>query len=184
MSTDYMTMRDLSALDLFVESHARLTHTFELVRDRLAPMREKLGTSKPKIEKLTYDSEGRVAWAWVYLRNSPKISDNWRIAWGIRFPPDNSEWWAGVEPPLPEVPHAFVAVSAEKEPSLPVSEFARRNKIPTGWSTDLKEGELITSRPVHSFPSDPEAWATDFADWVVSEAERIRGGPLEMVKIL
>jgi hypothetical protein len=82
-------------------------------------------------------------------------------------------WWAGCTPPLPDIPHAFVAVVSEpaRRQGLPVDILGIDN-VPTDWSTDPKEGELIVARTVHDLRDDPDDLATDFADGIAFEAER------------
>ncbi len=92
-----------------------------------------------------------------------------RLAWGIRFPSDESEWWGGCEPKLPGVSYAFVTLLKDGlGPRIPVDALSEGD-LPEGWSSDRAEGELIIGRPLHTFRQDPEGWTNDFAEWIVRQ---------------
>jgi len=126
-----------------------------------------------------------VLWSFIYLRIGQKsVRDNWHIVWGLRFPSVSLQYWSGVQPPLPGAPHAFVAAGCDKEPRLPIGAFSNRGKVPSGWSFDEQEGELIIPRLLNDFRHDPDGWTIDFAEWVASEANRVLPTLAEMAKLV
>ncbi len=173
MSSDFATPRDLAIAQVFCDSSSRITNTFKVIRQDLDLFKQSLNASTSKIYREDFNSEGSVVWAWAYFKNPPKICDSWHIAWGIRFPGSDSEWWKNCEPPLPPVLFAFVTViSEERGPTIPVVSL-KSSDLPRGWSVDAKAGELIIANPLHAFRQDAEGMANDMAVWISTEAMKI-----------
>jgi len=161
MTSDCMTFHDLAAIEMFVGSADRIEKTFLVVREKLKSAKTELGTGN--FHSLLYDGSSGIVWGgWFYVKkeNQPK---DWHLTWGIRFPAI-SELWLGCDPPLPELPHAFLSLDTDGS-DFPLAALQPKD-IPEGWRIPPEEENLIIAKPLHEFRHDAEGLAADFGDWV------------------
>ena len=135
MNSDCMTLHDLAAVEVFVSSADRVGSTFEVVRKAVETAKDGLVTGR--FHGPEYFGTHGVVWSWFSLREPPKVKNDWHFSWGIRFPAVSAQW-KGCDPPLPEVPHAFVHFSFEYL-DFPLASL-QPTDIPSGWRITPDKG--------------------------------------------
>ena len=122
---------------------------------------------------MEYRAAGGVLWAKAYIIAPPPVRERWAIAWGIRFPTSEGEWWGGCFKERPSEPLAFVSLMSDppKGPRLPLARLEPSHR-PEGWLFDVKEHEAIAARPADTFRQNADGWTEDFADWVIKEIRK------------
>lgn len=158
MVSEAMTQQDLAAAEVHVSGAQRIETTFNRIGSAVkAELAGLLVQGSPNFQ---FNSEGGVVEGWLYLKAPQR---NWYIAWGIRFP-SISSWWTDVNPPLPEVTHAFVCLHNQSGPP-PSAKRLDQEDILQSW-TIVEDNELVAAKPLHDFSADPEQRTASMADWV------------------
>ena len=184
MTSETMTLHDLSAAEIYVSSAARVNQLFkriweEAVKPDWGPMAYKHDAAQVERSVSSYDSEGAVLWDWIYLRppHSAYDGDVWFLAWGIGFPAVGGDWWKDAAPSLPSRTYAFVCLSTTdgERKSLPTIAANIFSSLGAGWSISPSSGNnLIKAQPMCVFDPDPERLADQMIKWVAESAAQLR----------
>lgn len=163
MGADLMTADRLSGAAMhFVEA--------EKVRRAVDAMQERLGHSLLEVQagrvwRADFAPRDGIVWAWSWL-NEPRGA-KWYFGWGVRYP-ELTRKWERHEPPLPSVPHLFLAFVSEGK-DLPRAALASIT-LPDGWVA-VGPNQLMVGTPLEDFVQDGDSAAERMGDWV---AEHIR----------
>lgn len=174
MSAETMTPMDLVAAQVFLGSHDRLATTFERLGASVVATlkRRAVAYVNNHHDCAHYDSEGGAIYAWVYLKIPEGAS--WYISWGIRFP-TISNWWRNVvaEPPIPDQPHAFVAMHSDSSVMPPVCDLLAEDGRPDGWAALPKTHELLVTQELHLLPAQPDEMMDTLEGWITDRIESL-----------
>lgn len=166
MTSEYMTLHDIAAVEVFISSATRIERTFSEVRKAINSIKSDFancGLTTGNFRDITYSGDGGVVWSWFYVKFPHKKGPNdLFFGWGIRFP-NISEWWLENKADLPTLPHVFLTISSDNS-GLPISALLP-DEIPTGW-VSVSDEELVLAKPIYDFKHDAEGIAADFGQWV------------------
>lgn len=183
MTSETMTQHDLSALEVYLPSAARVRKSFERIWDEaIKPTWNNAiwGHDRGAVARIwiQYASEGALIWDWGYLRapHSPYAWNIWHLGWGIAFPEQLLTWWDDAIPPLPKRPYAFFGLFSEEDrrpvPSDPQHE---RWGLGAGWSVSASNRNgLIKGRALCDFDPDPDRLAEQIIDWVKEAGHQLQ----------
>ncbi len=175
MTSETMTQHDLSALEVYLPSAARVSKSFERIwNEAINPTWEKAiwGHDIGAVARswIQYASEGALIWDWGYLRppHSPYQRNVWHLGWGIAFPEQFLRWSGDAIPPLPKRPYAFFGLFSEDDGSpVPPDPQQQRWGLGDGWSVSaLNPNGLIKGRALCDFDPDPDRLAEQIIAWV------------------
>lgn len=167
MSSEFMSLHDLAAVQVVIGSVDRVANTFDQVGK--AVKRELGELAVQGAPGFEYQSEGGVIVGWLYLREPQK--QNWSVCWGIRFPGVGG-WWKDMDLPDADRVHAYVYLSHERGKG-PLLDKIPKGKLPQGWWTSADK-ELVAIQPLHQFPAAPEGLASELTSWTKDRVAEIK----------
>ena len=183
MASETMTQHDLSALEVYLPSAARVNKLFERIWDEaVKPSWNNAiwGHEPGAVERssIQYASNGGLIWDWGYVRppHSPYEGKVWHLGWGIAFPEQILRWWDDAIPPLPKGPYAFFGLLSEDDRRpLPSDPQHGCWGLSDGWSVSaLDRNGLIKGRAVSDFDPDPDRLAAQIMDWITDAGHQLQ----------
>ena len=175
MASETMTQDDLSALEVYLPSAARVSKLFERIFDEAVKPswnnaiwgHESGAVARSSIQ---YASGGGLLWDWGYLRPPHSLyqSNVWHLGWGIVFPASNLTWWDDAITPLPKGPYAFFGLLSEDD-RRPIPYDPQHGCWGLGgsWSVSASNYNcLIKGRALCDFDPNPDRLAQQIIDWI------------------
>lgn len=163
MGADLMTVDGLSgAATHFAEA--------EKARQAVDAMQERLGQTLSQVRagrvwRAAFSPRDGVVWAWSYL-SEPRGAKLY-FGWGIRYP-ELTRKWERHEPPLPSVPHLFLAFVDEGKDLLPAAWASIT--LPDGWVA-VGPTQLIVGAPLSDFAQYGDSASERMGDWVAKHIQ-------------
>lgn len=172
MSGETMNSYDVAAAEIYVGSVDRIQETFKQIAHSLGGHLTSVGCKEPNYRGVP-EADGSLIWDWSYFPSPPAPRGDWFVGWGLRFPA-RSRWWNNLDPPMPNVTHAFVCFGSDGKKDKPRIGGLPEQLIPLGWARDPDDDQMVIGKPLGQLNTGSRELPVALVDWMGHEIDNLK----------